>query len=74
MDNHTVVQLRAIAKERGIRGLYKPRKAELIQALEAATLVEKKNIFDESIQNDQTPALQRTSWRTTNIGLKLGKI
>ena len=52
MDNHTVVQLRAIAKERSIRSYYKLRKAELIHALEAARLVEpKSNIFDESIPN-----------------------
>ena len=48
MENHTVVQLKAIAKERGIRGYYKLRKAELIHALEATKLVEQKsNIFDE---------------------------
>ena len=40
MDNHTAVQLKAIAKERGIRGYYKLRKTELIHALEAAGLVE----------------------------------
>ena len=40
MDNHTVEQLKAIAKERGIKGYYKLRKAELIHALEAARLVE----------------------------------
>ena len=56
MDNHTVVQLKAIAKERGIRGYYKLRKAELIHALEAARLVKQtSNIFDESIPNDLTP-------------------
>ena len=32
MENHTVVQLKAMAKERGIRGYYKLRKAELIHA------------------------------------------
>ena len=42
MDNHAVVQLKAIAKERGIRGYFKIRKVELIHALEAARLVEKK--------------------------------
>ena len=47
MYNYTVVQLKAIAKERGIRGYYKLREAELIHALEAARLVEQKsNIFD----------------------------
>ena len=42
MENHTVVQLKAIVKERGIRGYYKLRKAELIHALEATKLVEQK--------------------------------
>ena len=42
MVNHTVVQLKAIEKERGIRGYYKLRKAELIHALEATRLVEQK--------------------------------
>ena len=52
MGNHTVVQLKAIAKERGIRGYYKLGKAELIHALEAARLVEQtSSIFDGSIPN-----------------------
>ena len=42
MENHTVVLLKAIAKERGIRGCYYLRKAELIHALEATRLVEQK--------------------------------
>ena len=42
MDNHTVMQLKAIANERGVRGYYKLRKVELIHALEAARLVEQK--------------------------------
>ena len=61
IKNHTVMQLKAIAKERGVRGYYKLRKVELIYALEAARLVEQKsNIFDEPIQNDPTPVLQPT--------------
>ena len=61
MDNHTVVQLKVIAKERGIRGYYKLSKAELLHALEAARLVEQtSNIFDEPIRNDPTPVLQPT--------------
>ena len=40
MENHTIVQLKAIAKERGIQGYYKLRKAELINALEAPRLGE----------------------------------
>ena len=71
MENHTVVQLKAIAKKHGIRGYYKLRKAELIDALEATRLVEQKsNIFDESIRNDPTPVLQPTPWRSSNIALK----
>ena len=64
MENRTVVQLKAIAKERGIRGYYKLRKAELIRVLEATKLEEQKsNIFDEPIPNDPTPVLQPTPWR-----------
>ena len=64
MENHTVVQLKSIAKERGIRGHYQLRKAELIHALEATKYVEQKsNIFDEPIPNDPTPVLQPTPWR-----------
>ena len=72
MKNHTVVQLKAIAKERGIRGYYKLRKAELIRVWEATRLVEQKsNIFDEPIPNDPIPDLQPTSWRPSNIRTKV---
>ena len=72
MDNFTVVQLKAIAQERDIRGYYKLRKVELIHTLEATILVEQKsNIFDESIQNDPTPVLQPTPWRPSNITTKV---
>ena len=58
MENHAVVKLKAIAKERGISGYYKLRKAELIHALEATRLVEQKsNIFDDPIPNDPTLVL-----------------
>ena len=71
IENHTVVQLKAVAKERGIRGYYMLRKAELIHALEAKRLVEQKsNIFDELIPNDPTLVLQPTPWRPSNIALK----
>ena len=71
MENHTVMQLKAIANERGVRGYYKLRKVELIHALEAARLVEqKKNIFDESIPNDLTPVLQPTPWRPSKVTTK----
>ena len=71
MNNHTVVPLKAITKERGIRGYYKLRKAELIHALEEARLVEQKsNIFDEQIPNDLTPVLHPTPWRPSNVTTK----
>ena len=71
MENHTVVQLKAIAKEQGIRCYYKLRKVELIHALDATKLVEpKSNIFDEPIPNDPTPVLQLTPWRPSHIALK----
>ena len=61
MENHTAMQLKAIAKERDVRGYYKIRKVELIQAMEATRLVEQKsNIFDETIPNDPTLFLQPT--------------
>ena len=35
MDNIIVIKLKALAKQRGIKGCYKLRKAELIQKLQA---------------------------------------
>ena len=71
MENHTIVQLKAIAKERDIKGYYKLRKAELIHALEATRLVEQKSYkFDEQISNDPTPILQPTPWRPSNFAVK----
>ena len=71
MENHTIVQLKTIAKERGIRGYYKLRKAELINALEAPRLVEQKSsIFDEPIPNDPTPVLQSSPWEPSNFVAK----
>ena len=71
MENHTLVQLKAIAKERGVRGYYKLRKAELIHVLEATRLVEQKSdIFGEPISNDPIPVLQPTPWRPSNIAWK----
>ena len=72
MENHTIVQLNAIAKERGIKGYYKLRKAELINALEATRLIEQKSgIFDEPIQNDPTPVLQPIPWKSSNVATKV---
>ena len=72
MNNNTVKQLKAIAKERGIKGHYKLRKADLINALEATRLVEQKSsIFDEPISNDPTPVLQPTPWISSNVATKV---
>ena len=71
MENHTVVQLKAVAKQRGVRGYYELRKVELIHALDAARSVEQKsNIFDESIPNYPTPVLQPTHWRPSKVTTK----
>ena len=68
MDNYTVVQLKAIPKERGVRGYYRLWKAELIHVFEAARLAEQKsNIFRNFIQNDPPPVLQPTPWRPSNV-------
>ena len=72
MENHTVMQLKAIAKERSVRGYYKLRKAEMIHVLEATRLAEQKsNMFDEPIANDPTPGLQPTPWRPSNVSTKV---
>ena len=74
MKIHTIVHLKAITKERGIKGYYTLRKAELINALEATRLVDQKScIFHEPIPNDPTPVLQPTPWRSSNVATKVKK-
>ena len=51
MENLKVKDLKALAKERGIKGYYKMRKAELIQALTPA------NIIDQPIPEINIPIL-----------------
>jgi len=36
MNNHSIRELRIIAKERGLRGYYKLKKAELVDLLESS--------------------------------------
>ena len=72
MENHAIVQLKAISKERGIKGYHTLRMAELINALEATRLVEQKSsVFHEPIPNDSTPVLQPTTWRSSNVARKV---
>ena len=48
MERNTVVQLRQIAKERGLRGYSKLRKAELIKFINQSRL-ERVNLLDAPI-------------------------
>ena len=77
MDNiglkkkYSSLKLKTLAKQRGIKGYYKLRRAELIHALEEVRLVEQKsNIFDEPIPNDPTPIFQPTPGRPSNVTTK----
>ena len=47
MDNTTVIKLKTLAKQRGIKGYYKLRKAELIQKLEAHSDVNEQVLIPE---------------------------
>ena len=60
MDNITVVKLKTLAKQRGIKGYYKLRKAELIQKLEARPNV------NEQVLISRLEILRNTT-RTVNI-------
>ena len=47
MDNITVIKLKTLAKQRGIKDYYKLRKAELIQKLEAHSDVNEQVLIPE---------------------------
>ena len=71
MENHAIVQRKAIAKECGIKGYYKLRKVELTTCFGSDKISRKKsNIFDEQISNDPTPILQPAPWRPSNFAAK----
>ncbi|PFX14747.1 hypothetical protein AWC38_SpisGene21073 [Stylophora pistillata] len=62
MEKHTVVQLRQIAKENGLRGYSKLRKAELInfinQSLNKKVVSERHNLLDDPIPENEIPEEQ----------------
>ena len=47
MDNITVIKLKTLAQQRGIKGYYKLRKAELIQKMEAHSDVNEQVLIPE---------------------------
>ena len=47
MDNITVIKMKTLAKQRGIKGYYKLRKAELIQKFEAHSDVNEQDLIPE---------------------------
>ena len=47
LDNITVIKLKTLAKQRGIKGYYKLRKAELIQKLEVHSVVNEQVLIPE---------------------------
>lgn len=58
MERNTVVQLRQIAKERGLRGYSKLRKAELIEFINQSRL-ERANFLDAPIPKHEIPKSQK---------------
>jgi len=57
METKTVKELREIAKERGLRGYYKLHKAELIDAINKA------HLLDAPVPNIQVPILEPTAYQ-----------
>ena len=60
MDNITVIKLKTLAKQRGIKGYYTHRKAELIQKLEAHSDVKEIVLIPEL-------EIPRSTTRSVNI-------
>ena len=63
MDNKTVKELQAIARERGVRGYSKLRKAELVELLKPVVTptLGGGNLLDEPVPNIEVPVLQPTA-------------
>ena len=53
MNNITVIILKALTKQRGIKGYYKLRKAEMIQTLEAHPDVNEQ-VLKPGLENQET--------------------
>ena len=60
MDNITVIKLKTLAKQRGIKGYYKLRKAELIQKVKAHSDVNEQVLIPEL-------EIPRNTTRSVNI-------
>ena len=75
MDNITVIKLKTLAKQRGIKGYYKLRKAEMIQKLEAhldlneQVLIPGLEIPRNTTRSVNTSAILDDSILTTNTKL-----
>ena len=62
MDNITAIKLKTLAKQRGIKGYYKLRKAELIQKLEAHSDVKEQVLIPElEIQRNRTRSVNTSA-------------
>ena len=67
MENLKVKDLKALAKERGIKGYYKLRKAELIQALTpVGDHTQPQNIMDQPIPEIDIPILEPSQPENTS--------
>jgi len=65
METYTVKQLRAIAKERGLRGYYKLRKAQLIDAINAHSAAHRpahRPLLDDPVPEISAPVLTPTKY------------